>query len=356
MMIYPHEALSQADSSLVFPNEIDESVKLQISAIPNYNAEKAQSEFLSVYVKNDGDDYGANAVQGTYREESHYLTFTPYFPFEKGMTYVARIKKSDTENAYLYHSFQVGEKEILVAPEVVDIYPLSAELPENLLRFYIYFNTPMKKGQALQHVQLVDTEGKVDTQAFMEFKQELWSADGKRLTILFDPGRIKRGVSTNLELGPALLQGNHYRLTISGAWQDVYGQDLAIDFTKDFSVGKAYREPIQIEGLEILEPKEHSFDALTVSFNRIMDHALIQSMIRIEYAESNQVAGHWEISQDETKAIFFPEESWEKGSYRVIMDGRLEDVSGNNLNNLLDQKINAETERNTEEISRRFTI
>ena len=214
----------------------------------------------------------------------------------------------------------------------------------------------MKKGQALTHIQLVDAAGKIDNQAFMEFKQELWSADGKRLTLLFDPGRIKRGVSTNLDLGPALLEGNQYQLSIAANWQDVHGQDLAIEFTKEFKVVKAYREQISVKELAILEPKGKSLDSLRIRFNRIMDHALIQSMLRIVYEDGNLLAGDWEISHDETEALFFPEGAWKKGSYRLIMNGRLEDVSGNNLNNLLDQKIKAEHELNPEEISRSFEI
>lgn len=41
----------------------------------------------------------------------------------------------------------------------------------------------------------------------LAIKEELWSSDGKRLTILFDFGRIKRGVSTNRRQGPALEKG-----------------------------------------------------------------------------------------------------------------------------------------------------
>ena len=356
IMIYPNKVLSQADASLILPKKIDGSVKLKLSAIPNYKTETSPSNFLSVYVKNDGEDYSSYAVQGRYRVENDYLRFTPYFPFEGGMSYVVRVQNPEADNKYTYHLFQPGRKQVLDTAKVMGIYPLAAELPENLLRLYIYFNTPMKKGQALTHIQLVDAAGNIDNQAFMEFKQELWSADGKRLTLLFDPGRIKRGVSTNLDLGPALLEGNQYQLTIAANWQDVHGQDLAFDFKKEFGVVKAYREQILAKDLEILVPKENSSDSLRISFNRIMDHALIQSMIRIEFEDRKLVGGHWEISKDETKALFFPEGAWKKGSYRLIMNGRLEDVSGNNLNNLLDQKIKAEHELNPEEIIRSFSI
>lgn len=353
MMISRLEVLSQTDSLLIFPNEITEKVRLDISTFPNFNIEKMDYDYLSVFVKNDREKYTSNAVQGRYEVEGDYLTFTPYFPFEKGMTYVVRTK--NTDDNYTYQSFQVGKKEAVEKARVVSIYPSANELPENLLRFYFYFNTPMKKGQALKHIQLVDAAGNIDNHAFMEFKQELWSADGKRLTILFDPGRIKRGVSTNIELGPALLERNKYQLTISGDWEDVYGQELTVETTKEFTVTKAYRQQIKVDELEIQKPKANNNDTLNIYFDRIIDHALVQSMIRVEDENKNLVVGYWKTSEDERIIQFIPEKPWKNGTYQIIMDSRLEDIAGNNLNNLLDQKTGAKNS-NIQQIIRRFTL
>lgn len=355
-MIYSNEVLSQSDVSLLVPSASGGSIKYATSNIPYYDPHKPPSEFLTVYVKNESEYYDSNHIQGRYKEENGCLVFTPFFPFEKGMIYMAKVKKTLVDSSYHYQPFQIGEKPQYDNAEVNVIYPLADELPENLLRFYVYFNTPMKKGESFTHIHLLDAAGNRDTSAFMQFKQELWSADGKRLTILFDPGRIKRGVSTNLELGPALLQRNTYKLVISGNWSDVYGQELDMDFTKEFKVVEAYREPIVAATIDIATPKKHSLGALSLSFYRIMDHALVQSMIRIEREDGQLLEGHWEISKDETKAMFFPTEIWEKGVYQVVMNGNLEDVSGNNLNNLLDQKLNAENELDPEELIRKITI
>ncbi|NRB47814.1 MAG: hypothetical protein HRU41_09065 [Saprospiraceae bacterium] len=355
MMISRLEMFSQTTPTLILPSEINGSVQLNISAIGHLNTEKFGYEYLSVFVENEGEEYSSNAVQGRYTIEDDYLVFSPYFPFEKGMTYLVRTKKSDVDSNYSYEPFQVGNKEAVDKAQVISIYPSANELPENLLRFYFYFNTPMKKGQALKHIQLVDAEGNIDKHAFMEFKQELWSADGKRLTILFDPGRIKRGVSTNLELGPALLEGNKYQLTISGSWQDVHGQDLSVETTKEFVVVKAYRQHIKVNELEIQEPVANSDDTLSIQFDRIIDHALVHSMIRIEDENEMLVAGHWETSNEEKVVQFIPEKNWKKGMYRIMVDSRLEDIVGNNLNNLLDQKM-GEKNSNVQQLIRPFSI
>ena len=99
------------------------------------NTENFGYEFLSVFVYNESESYTSNAIQGRYTVENDYLVFIPYFPFERGMTYVARTKESDS--SYTYQSFQVGEKDTYDKAELVSIYPSADVLPENLLRFYL---------------------------------------------------------------------------------------------------------------------------------------------------------------------------------------------------------------------------
>ena len=336
LVIYNSGVVAQTTPELILPKDFHGTVKLNVSTILNQNIEALDYDLLSVFVKNEKGEYVSNAIQGRYRIDGAYLIFTPYFPFESGMAYIVKIQNDNSDSIYSYQSFQIGKKKSVEMAEVISIYPSASQLPENLLRFYIYFNTPMKKGQALKHIHLTDTAGNIDNHAFMEFKQELWSADGKRLTILFDPGRIKRGVSTNMLRGPALLKGEHYKLSISGTWQDVYGQVLSINTTKEIEVVNAYRHHIKINEWMTEKPTANSYHTLTIHFDRIMDHALIQSMIKLVDAEENPVAGYWEILEKERLMQFIPEKKWEKGSYQIMIDRRLEDVAGNNLQNLLD--------------------
>ena len=332
---------AQISPEIIFPNDLNGTVVLN-----NFlHKEKTDNEILSVFVKKQKEEYESNAIQGKYTRVNNSLIFHPYFPFERGMTYIVRTINANS--TYSYQSFQIGKKKMYEEAKVLSIYPSASQLPENLLRFYVYFNTPMKKGQSLQQIKLIDEQGNIDNHAFMEFKQELWSADGKRLTLLFDPGRIKRGVSTNIEKGAALLEGKRYKLSISGDWKDVFGQELSIDVSKEFEVMKAYRHQIRINKWVTKEPKLNSYDTLLIQFNRIIDHALIQSMIKLVDDEGKQFTGHWEILEKERSMKFIPENKWRKGKYQIIIDSRLEDVAGNNLQNLLDH-IKTDEEKNNE--------
>lgn len=340
---YHSNIAAQINPEIIFPNDLNGTVVLN-----NYlHKEKADNEILSVFVKSQKEEYESNAIQGNYTRVRNSLIFHPYFPFENGLTYVVRTKDTNFDNTYSYQPFQIGKQEAVEKAAVVGTHPLSDKLPENLLRFYIYFNTPMKKGQALNHIKLIDADGNIDNYAFMKFKQELWSADGKRLTLLFDPGRIKRGVSTNLSRGPALIEGKKYKLGISGTWQDVHGQQLIINTLKEFMVVKGYRQHIRINDWGLDVPKANTNDSLTLNFDRIIDHALIQSMIKLEDEENNIIPGYWEILETEQSIQFIPEKNWKQSNYRIVIDSRLEDVAGNNLQNLLDH-IKTDEESNIE--------
>src|SRR5207237_1104835 len=105
------------------------------------------------------------------------------------------------------------EAEIFVAklvkpPTVVQqVYPSGDPLPENHLRFYVHFSAAMRQGEAYGHVHVLDASGKALDHPFLELDEELWDPQGKRLTLLFHPGRIKKGLKPREELGPILEAG-----------------------------------------------------------------------------------------------------------------------------------------------------
>ena len=85
----------------------------------------------------------------------------------------------------------------------------------------------MQRGEAWRRVHLYDAAGKLVELPFLELQQELWDPDYKRLTVLFDPGRIKRGLLPLQESGPAIEEGKEYTLVIDRTWIDAAGSPLA---------------------------------------------------------------------------------------------------------------------------------
>ena len=69
---------------------------------------------------------------------------------------------------------------------------------------------------------------------FMDFGQELWSADGRRMTLLIDPGRVKRGRGGRpAQRQPPFRQGKRYNLGVGGYHHEFFGRPTATEAVGD---------------------------------------------------------------------------------------------------------------------------
>ena len=166
---------------------------------------------------------GLPPMIGRYEREGTTVRFVPGFPPSPGVTYVARAAwVRDVEDA----RFTLPVCETAPTTKVSAIYPTSDRVPANLLKLYIEFSAPMSDGEAERRVHLVDANGREVAAAFLHVDEELWDASRKRLTVLFDPGRIKRGLRSNLEDGAPLAGGRTFRVVIDKDWRDGDGRPL----------------------------------------------------------------------------------------------------------------------------------
>ncbi|MEM6342092.1 MAG: hypothetical protein AAF729_13165, partial [Pseudomonadota bacterium] len=124
------------------------------------------------------------------------------------------------------------------APEhgAVDIYPTAELLPENLLRIYVYYPRPMGADQGFDHVRVLDSAGAPVSGVFLAGREDLWSPDRRRLTLLLDPGRVKTGLVANETLGRAFVPGQSYAFEVSGDALDAFGCPLGVDTRHVFEV------------------------------------------------------------------------------------------------------------------------
>src|SRR2546425_7490559 len=95
----------------------------------------------------------------------------------------------------------------------------------------------MSEGDCYRHIKLLDAKGKAVDLPFLELDQELWDSEGKRFTLFFDPGRIKRGLKPREELGPPLEEGKTYAFVVDRDWLDAEGNPLKESYRKSFRVG-----------------------------------------------------------------------------------------------------------------------
>ena len=96
--------------------------------------------------------------------------------------------------------------------------------PENTLRLYVHFSGQMTRGNIYRHVKLIRDDGREVKRPFLELDEELWSSDGLRATLFFDPGRVKRELVPREQDGPILEEGHSYALVFSREWKDAEGR------------------------------------------------------------------------------------------------------------------------------------
>lgn len=289
---------------------------------------------FAVYVAADSAGNDARpAMLGRYAIESERLIFTPRFALEPGVTYraVFRSISDKGEASALSKDFKIPAAPVGEPTKVAAIFPSRDRLPENQLKFYLHFSAPMARGEAYEHVRLLDAKGQAVELPFLELGEELWDPEGRRFTLFFDPGRIKRGLRPREEVGPALEEGKQYTLVVDAGWHDAAGRELTAEARKTFSVGAPDDAPPKPADWKISVPASGQKQPLEVRFPEPLDRALLERMLWVETPEGRPLPGEIVIDQQETRWKFTPREAWRAGRYRLVATKTLEDLAGNSV-------------------------
>jgi hypothetical protein len=273
----------------------------------------------------DGD---VPPLAGSYAVENATLVFHPKYPLAAGPRYRAVFQPVGAPR--VERSFPtVRDHYALPMTRVEHVYPTADVLPSNQLRLYIYFSSPMSRGDAEQRIHLLDDRGQVLPRVFLP-GQELWDPNNRRLTMTFDPGRIKRDLTSNRAMGPPIAEGRRYTLVIDRNWRDANGVPLADEFRKTFRGGAAMRVPPDPKSWKIAAPTAGSRDPLIVEFGRSMNYTLLQRMLRVAGA-AGDVVGTIGVDRKEAEWRFTPQSAWRGGTYRLVVDTSIEDLAGNKI-------------------------
>jgi hypothetical protein len=303
-----------------------ESVKTGAPLAFNVKSKGAKPEQLKVYVADDKKgpkDYAdATPLAGTTEATADGVRFTPRFPPSPGTKY-----------RLIFDTFTAEFEVVKIPPakptEVLAIHPTADKVPENLLRVYLRFNAPMSRGEVYKFVKLLRDDGTEVDDAFLEIGEELWTSDGTRLTLLFDPGRVKRGLKPREVAGPILESGKKYEVVVSKDWPDATGFPLKADKRWKFAATDPDDTPIDPSKWTLTPPPGKG--ALHVVFDKPLDHALINRMVWVE-KDGKRLELPMGVPEGATWADIGGGNSvWTPGKYQLVIDTRLEDVCGNRV-------------------------
>lgn len=273
----------------------------------------------------------AQRVIGKHRWENDRLTFESRFPASPGVTYRAMVQFPGKDQVIATREVSVPKKELKRSTKVTTIYPTADTLPENLLKFYVHFSAPMATGEAYKHISLEDVNGKKIVLPFLEIAEELWDKTNTRLTLLLDPGRIKRGLVPREEDGPILVAGQTYQFRVLKDWPDAEGAPIVGEVVKEFKVsGQDTTQPAPLEW-KIIAPRSGGKDPIVIDLLEPLDHAIVTRGIRVFDANDVEVDGEVALARHEREWRFTPTTFWKPGAYELRVDDVIEDLVGNNI-------------------------
>jgi len=283
---------------------------------------------VTVFAVRASADPTVPPMLGRYDRDGDAIVFTPRFVPAPSLRLRAVFRATEGEAVEAWFG-GVPEPPRAPTTRVVSVTPSADVWPENVLRLYVIFSAPMRIGVAWDHIRMLDAAGQPMGGMFVEIDQELWDPAGRRLTVLFDPARIKRGLVDHINEGPPLKLGETATLAIEPFWRDAAGDLLARPFAKTIRVGPPLRAALDPAAWR-LTPPDGPNEPLTVDFPHPLDAALALRAFSVRRGD-RRLETVAELANHETRLLLTPAQPWRAGRHTLHADPVLEDIAGNRL-------------------------
>ena len=272
-------------------------------------------------------------MHGEYRCDDSGISFVPRYSLLRGRSYSAVLGDARL-SVRLPDPDGRGRPTVVVA-----VHPSAPVVPRNLLRCYLEFSAPMSEGEAARCVSVVDAAGAPLPDALLSMDPELWDRQRRRITVLFDPARLKRGLAPHREAGYPLREGETVELVVDAGMRDARGVPLGVETRHRFLVGPDVRARV--------DPTVWVVDAVTagtraplrVTFDRALDHALLAHCVTVVDALGAPIPGRSTPADVDTAWTFTPEAGWAAAPHALVVDPILEDLAGNSVTRVFDRDL-----------------
>jgi hypothetical protein len=271
---------------------------------------------------------------GSWKRLGDEASFTPRFIAVPGTLYLVVERRDEGWRELARVRVPDADRAARIVVETID--PSVEEVPANLLRFSLTFSAAMDEGSAAGRIHLLDEAGAELPGALLEMPPELWDRDRRRLTVLLEPGRIKRGLQPNVLAGAPLLSGHSVTLVVDADIRDAEGSPLLRGASRTYRVGAPIRSRVDPHLWEVTWPDAVSSE-LVVRFDRPLDRTLVQRYVRAVDDEQRPVPGRAAVDEDARRWVFKP--TYATNGIHVSVDARLEDLAGNAVRRVFDRDL-----------------
>jgi len=289
-----------------------------------------------------------SAILGEFKTENDLVIFESLVPLSRGLRYEILLDNNPIAE------IEVPKSES-DAPELLAIYPSQDTVPENLLKMYFQFSQPMVEDRSLSFITILNNNDTLHG-TFLDLKPELWNKEGTVLTLWLDPGRIKRDLIPNKELGNPLKAHEKYTLHVASDWISKEGVPMLISFSKTFVAASRDEQIPTPDQWSLIVPSSGTTESLKVDLKESLDYSLLMESIQVIDEEKNSVLGKIQLANEESTFLFTPDHAWKAGNYSLFIEPRLEDLAGNNLNRPFDRDVTVKKKEDQEVFQRIFTI
>lgn len=224
-------------------------------------------------------------------------------------------------------------------PRLIGVHPASPDWPVNLLRFHLVFDREMDPFRSAAAVSIETAAGEPVRGALVDLPDGLWSPDGKVMTLLFHPARIKQGLRAYRQEGAALVAFQDYCLIVEPSMRDIEGQSLDVRSRTAFRAVPAQTAPLDLTGWKIMPPARGSRDVVTLKSGCLLDALSVRTALRV-------IDGLGRVHPVEMDVVgetvfLHPSAPWPE---TAILQARptLEDVCGNRIGRAFEAMAGAE--------------
>lgn len=270
--------------------------------------------------------------------EGDVLRFRPRFSLVVGLEHFARFDGALLNEPACELSFALLARELEPRTRVVSVDPDLQQVPANLLRIYVTFSGPMHARDVQAHIQLLDAQGRRVREPFVDIPDGLWDREQRRLTLFFDPGRIKRGVGPNEALGPPLQPGKEYRLLVDADLEDARGARLVAPFLWSFRTIADDRTSPDPDTWTLIAPR-CALAPVELLFGEPLDRALLERLIYVEDGSGTALQGEARVTEGGGRWAWTPAGGWQRGDHVLVIHPALEDLAGNAVGHLFEERL-----------------
>jgi len=215
------------------------------------------------------------------------------------------------------------------------------QVPENLLRFSVTFSAAMEEGSAAGRVHLRGADGADLPETLLPMPPELWDRARRRLTVLLEPGRIKRGLQPHVQSGPPLLEGTSVTFVVDAGLRDAAGAELIAGAERSFLVAAPVRARVDPATWDVRWSASGS-DPLVVHFGRPLDRALVHRCLQVLDGHGRPVPGRASLDAASEVWTFTSSAPGDESHLKVrslYVDSVLEDLAGNSVRRVFDRDL-----------------